>query len=49
MLLGWTWISLPIVAADMSVAAVISHNNLAVGNSVKGQFDFTDYYGSYGW
>jgi len=46
---GWTWISSPVEAADMSVGALISLSSLQQGDSVKGQFAFTDYYGTYGW
>ena len=45
---GWTWISLNVVAADMAVNTVFKDLALVDGDNVKSQFFFTQYYAGYG-
>ena len=46
--LGWTWVSLNLQPSDLSVAAIFGALPLSLGDQVKSQFSFTDFYGEYG-
>jgi hypothetical protein len=45
--IGWTFISLNIEAADMSIASVFASLNIVPGDQIKNQVAFTNYYADY--
>jgi len=45
---GWTWFSLNLVAADMSVGSLLSSVSFSGGDQLKSQASFTEYYPGYG-
>ena len=46
---GWTWFSLCVEADDMSLSAVLNGvSQWELGDSIKNQFGFSDFYAGYG-
>ena len=45
---GWTWLSFNVEMADMSINSVLGGIPLAVGDHVKNQHVFADFYDGFG-